>query len=512
MKAAMQYQNKTPEEIVRQYKKKLRAKQGLLILIFLLYVIVGIRGIWWGDDGTADVLLKLLTLFVITYPISIWISRDFMLLNLILSQDCDPVTYVQVMRLLEKVYKRKWSIRAIHINEVAGLMWSGQFTDALALAESLCNDKVSAIYQLVLLNTRFSCYKKMKDLERAMQVRQEADALISSSTKASVQKTGQKMLKVMDVSLALWRGEYETFRRMEEARSAGYTAKLQKVVSAVCLADVDIACNELKNARTHLEYAIREGRTLYVVEDARRMLAELAQKERVEGTGHGDGKYAGLLERAKNANFDCACGYDPDGQMEDDFGTNSLLDCIYLCREMKYRDVMGSLVDEWKKTITEWSDSNRRVLIDFNTFLERNAENEKLYQEQLAEVLPAEKSSTRDIISGYKNLIRYYIYICDYEKALCLCEKVIKTTDYGQIRTLRLFKDILEACFEVTANHSKAAAGLWKWARTELQKVQQSSWYGNLYIKGIAAAKAMNDPYGKQLEQEYENFLASFRR
>lgn len=28
MKAAMQYQNKTPEEIVRQYKKKLRAKQG----------------------------------------------------------------------------------------------------------------------------------------------------------------------------------------------------------------------------------------------------------------------------------------------------------------------------------------------------------------------------------------------------------------------------------------------------------------------------------------------------
>ena len=282
MKAAMQYQNKTPEELVRQYKKRLRAKQGLLILIFLLYVIVGIRGIWWEDDGMPDVLLKLFILIVITFPINIWISWDFMSLNMILNQECDPVTYVQVMRLLEKVHKRK--------------------------------------------------------------------------------------------------------------RSAGYTVKLQKVVSAVCLADVDIACNELKNARTHLEYAIREGGTLYVVEDARCMLAELAQKERVEGTGHGDGKYAGLLERAKNANFDCACGYDPDGQMEDDFGTNSLLDCIYLCREMKYRDVMGSLVDEWKKTITEWSDSNRRVLIDFNTFLERNAENEKLYQKQLAEALSAEKA------------------------------------------------------------------------------------------------------------------------
>ena len=129
----------------------------------------------------------------------------------------------------------------------------------------------------------------MKDLERAMQVKQEADAFVSSSTKASVQKTGQELLNVMDASLALWRGDYETFRRMEEARSAGYTAKLQKVVSAVCLADVDIACNELKNARTYLEYAIREGGTLYVVEDARRMLAELTQKERVEGTDYRDG-------------------------------------------------------------------------------------------------------------------------------------------------------------------------------------------------------------------------------
>ncbi len=227
---------------------------------------------------------------------------------------------------------------------------------------------------------------------------------------------------------------------------------------------------------------------------------------------NGDGKYAGLLERAKNANFDCACGYDPDGQMEDDFGANSLLDCIYLCREMKYRDVMGSLVDEWKEDIAEWTDPNRRALIDFNTFLGRDAENERLYQEQLAEVLSAENSSMRDIISGYKNMIRYYIYTCDHEKALCLCEKVIETTDHGQIRTLRLFKDILEACFEVTAGHSKAAAGLWKWAKTELQKVPQSSRYGNLYIKGIAAAKAMDDPYGKQLEQEYEGFLASFRR
>ena len=289
MKAAMQYQNNTPEEIVRQYKKRLRAKQGLIILILLLHIIINIRGIWWGDDGMADVLLKLLILIAVTFPINVWISWDFMSLNLILNQNCDPVTYVQVLCLLEKIHKRKRSAVAIRINEAAGLMWSGQFSDALALAEPLRKYKLSVNYQISLLNIRFNCYKKMEDLERAMQVKHEAEVLVSSFKKASLQRTGQELLNVMDASLALWRGDHETYRRMEEARSARYTAKLQKVVSVVCLADVDIACNELKNARTHLEYAIREGGTLYVVEDARRMLAELAQKERVEGTGHGDG-------------------------------------------------------------------------------------------------------------------------------------------------------------------------------------------------------------------------------
>ena len=279
MKAAMQYQNKTPEEIVRQYKKRLRAKQGLIILILLLHIIINIRGIWWGDDGMADVLLKLLILIAVTFPINVWISWDFMSLNLILNQNCDPVTYVQVLCLLEKVHKRKRSAVAIRINEAAGLMWSGQFSDALALAEPLRKYKLSVNYQISLLNIRFNCYKKMEDLERAMQVKHEAEVLVSSFKKASLQRTGQELLNVMDASLALWRGDHETYRRMEEARSARYTAKLQKVVSAVCLADIDIACGELKNAKTHLEYAIQEGGTLYVVEDTRRMLAELTQKE-----------------------------------------------------------------------------------------------------------------------------------------------------------------------------------------------------------------------------------------
>ena len=97
-----------------------------------------------------EFLLKLLILIVITFPINIWISWDFMSLNLILNQNCDPVTYVQVLRLLEKVHKRKRSAVAIRINEASGLMWSGQFSDALALAEPLRKYKLSVNYQICI--------------------------------------------------------------------------------------------------------------------------------------------------------------------------------------------------------------------------------------------------------------------------------------------------------------------------------------------------------------------------
>ena len=50
-----------------------------------------------------------------------------------------------------------------------------------------------------------------------------------------------------------------------------------------------------------------------------------------------------------------------------------------------------------------------------HSFTGRDAENEGLYREQLEEILSTEKSSTRDIISGYKNLIRYYLHIGQYE-------------------------------------------------------------------------------------------------
>lgn len=131
-----------------------------------------------------------------------------MSLNLILNQNCDPVTYYQVMRLLGKKHNRKRNALVIQINEASGLMWSGQFSEALILAESLRKFEMSVSYKLSLLNICFICYKKMGDLERAMQVKRETEALVTTFIKASMQKAGQELLDIM----AAWLCGRETMR------------------------------------------------------------------------------------------------------------------------------------------------------------------------------------------------------------------------------------------------------------------------------------------------------------
>lgn len=72
-------------------------------------------------------------------------------------------------------------------------------------------------------------------------------------------------------------------------------------------------------------------------------------------------KYDTLFDKAKKANFDCACGYDASLELNDDLYIYELLDCIHLCQDMDYKDVMKQLVEEWKGAVTgyhsELSDS-----------------------------------------------------------------------------------------------------------------------------------------------------------
>lgn len=279
----MKFQNKSPEEIVRRYRRNVRLKQGLVILVLLAYTAFAIREIWWNDIGFLGLLLGELLVFLALIPVGVWIAWDFIALNAILNINRDPVTYAQVMHLLGQKRNRRRSAITIQINEAIGDMWTGRFAEALALVKSLpelnTGDQISVLY------IRFNCCIKLKDIEGAIQARQETKALISATKKSSLQKRGEQLLDMMASSLALEQGDYAAFRHMEETGKHTSTVNIQQITAAFHLAKADMAQGDAQSAKARLEYVAKMGGTLYITEDAQNLLAEL--KENPYGSQQG---------------------------------------------------------------------------------------------------------------------------------------------------------------------------------------------------------------------------------
>ncbi|MCH5270328.1 MAG: hypothetical protein J1E83_06215 [Lachnospiraceae bacterium] len=212
-----------------------------------------------------------------------------------------------------------------------------------------------------------------------------------------------------------------------------------------------------------------------------------------------DGRYDKMLEEAKNANFDCACGFDKNYHIDNKIISLNLMECIFLSQDLDYKDVMDVLVSKWKDSITEWTDTDRTTLTRFNSFLGKEQENEAIYKVLLENAISSGK--TFNIVHAYNKVIQYYIDIKRFEIAGSYLQEMIDVTDFKEIERIRLFGDVLEECFEIICGGVKDSIELWKWAKPYMQK--RENMYGNLFEKGIAAAKYSNDPYAAQLEQEY---------
>ena len=215
-----------------------------------------------------------------------------------------------------------------------------------------------------------------------------------------------------------------------------------------------------------------------------------------------DGRYDKMQEEAKKANFDCACGFDKNYHMDNKISSLALMDCIVLSQDLEYKDVMNVLVNQWRDNITEWTDTDRTKLTRFNSFLGKEQENEQIYKVLLENAISSGK--VFDIVSTYNNVIQYYIAIKRFEIADSYFREMIDTTDFKEIERIRLFGDVLEECFEMICGGVKDSVDLWKWAKPYMQK--RTNKYGNLYKKGIEAAKCIDDSYAVQLEQEYTDW------
>lgn len=216
-----------------------------------------------------------------------------------------------------------------------------------------------------------------------------------------------------------------------------------------------------------------------------------------------ENKYQSLFQRAKNANFDCACGYTTDIEVESNLDNYKIEDCIDIAVKMKCFDYAEILVDCWKENVSEWNEQALYSLTRYNKNIGREIENEQPLRQLLDIRLSNGKNF--DSISEWRNLIHYDIQFKNYEKAYQNLADMKKQTKFSEIYRRNLFKYILEDCMELICGYPDRAEELWNWAKPFIKEYSAAgSMHGNLYKKSIEAAHIVQDVFEEELSQSYD--------
>lgn len=216
-----------------------------------------------------------------------------------------------------------------------------------------------------------------------------------------------------------------------------------------------------------------------------------------------DGKYDRLFKRAKNANFDCACGYSRDKQIESDIGKSDIHDALYLAITMNELEIARKLLQIWKSNVDEWDSIQLSRLIRYNEDVGWEEQNGVLLEKYLR--MMKEKGKNQEIIAAWKDLIAYDVKFKKWEKAYQENANLRMYAGLEEVCHLRLFLNILELSMEIICNYPEKAQELWKWCKPRL-KEKDTDLYGNLYEKAVCAAKKVGDVYAAELEEKHQQW------
>ena len=215
------------------------------------------------------------------------------------------------------------------------------------------------------------------------------------------------------------------------------------------------------------------------------------------------------IERVKNANFDCACGYEVEMQLfRNSFKPLSEIDleeCLELAYEADEKEFALRFLDMLKKDYPLDSVANCRHLIYWNETLDRNQENELLYQKILDFAIKSQKSN--EITSAYLNLIESYIEQKHFSKAYQEFEALTEW-DLSDWYGVNFFRNLLECAMELILADIPESESVWRWAKPHLKREMKNihGMYGNLYQKAIQASEKINPAFTKTIQEAYQHW------
>ncbi|MEI0562575.1 hypothetical protein [Brachyspira pulli] len=224
-------------------------------------------------------------------------------------------------------------------------------------------------------------------------------------------------------------------------------------------------------------------------------------------------KYKDLFYKAKNANFDCNCGYHVDdydyyNERLDELNLDSIISYFIDIDESK---LLSKLVDIWKSTVKEWDKKNLDKLKYYESLIE---DKESLLEttKKLFEMAVQENESNWDIVSALNNYLKSLIDNNKYDYAWQLMTKYmnnIKNIQDDKFYNINLGRFIIERAADImlNINNDKLEKEIWAFI-SEPFTSEHHSFYLKLYEKVLLCCDIVRDEKLKnKISQEYQKEL-----
>lgn len=207
-----------------------------------------------------------------------------------------------------------------------------------------------------------------------------------------------------------------------------------------------------------------------------------------------NGKYDELFLRAKNANFDCECGYSIENCLlflSEKLETKSPYDCIFTLIDLGAYEEAARLAEKYAEDHPPVSKSDYHRLICINKFTGRKKENIPYYQKLVD--MKLELDDPWEIASALRDLIAAYIEFGEYGKAY---HAIGRAREYlfkiHEWQDCGLGRDYFEFIAELVLAMPEKVESIWsEWRDFSVKYPENMS--SSCLKKLFAAAKAVSD-------------------
>ena len=228
-------------------------------------------------------------------------------------------------------------------------------------------------------------------------------------------------------------------------------------------------------------------------------------------------KYKDLFDKAKNANFDCNCGYGID-----DYNYyNERLDELSIDAVISYSidiyelELFSKLLDRWKGTVKEWDKKNLDKLKYYVSFIE---DKESLLEtnKKLFEMTLQENESNWEIVSALNSYLKSLIDNNKYDYAWQLISKYmnnIKNIQNDNFYDINLGRYIIERAADIMLNikDNETEKEIWAFISEPFTN-KHSSFYLKLYEKVLLCCDIVKDEkLQNKISKEYQKELKKIK-